>query len=254
MALDPRARFQTAAEFDEALDEDDRTRERSAADAAKAGWAARKEARGARGGAGGAGAAAGNDEAPETASGGWQSRTLMGETPRPARISRAISATTAVAVAIIIALVGAGTAGLMMRRQAQARAEAELQREAAEAHARAEAAEARTMMLLTIVVDPPNARLTIDGARVGNELRFHRDGSRHVLRAEAEGYAPEEAPFLAAGDQTLALALKKAHKRPRGPADIIKTRPDDDLDPQQVEKLQKLMQQLGNDANNALSQ
>jgi tRNA A-37 threonylcarbamoyl transferase component Bud32 len=248
MALDPRARFQTAAELDEALDEDDRTRERSAADAAKAGWAARKEVRGARGGAAG-----GGDEAPETASGGWQSRTLMGETPRPARISRAISATTAVAVAIIIALVGAGTAGLMMRRQARARAEAELQREAAEARARADAAEARTMMLLTIVVDPPNARLTIDGARVGNELRFHRDGSRHLLRAEAEGYAPEEAPFLAAGDQTLTLALKKAHKRPRGPADIIKTRPDDDnLDPRQVEKLQKLMQQLGSDANEGL--
>jgi hypothetical protein len=109
------------------------------------------------------------------------------------------------------------------------------------------------MMLLTIVVDPPNARLTIDGARVGNELRFHRDGSRHLLRAEAEGYAPEEAPFLAAGDQTLTLALKKAHKRPRGPADIIKTRPDDDnLDPRQVEKLQKLMQQLGSDANEGL--
>ena len=177
----------------------------------------------------------------------------MGETPRPARISRAISATTAVAVAIIIALVGAGTAGLMMRRQARARAAADLQREAAEARARAEAAEARTMMLLTIVVDPPGAQLTIDGARVGNELRFHRDGSRHVLRAEADGYAPEETPFLAAGDQTLTLALKKAHKRPRGPADIIKVRPDEDqLDPKQLEQLQKLMQQLGGDANEGL--
>ncbi|MCA1664856.1 MAG: serine/threonine protein kinase, partial [Myxococcales bacterium] len=147
MALDPRARFQTAAEFDEALDEDDRTRERSAADAAKAGWAARKASSGARASGAAGGGARAREEAPETASGGWQSRTLMGETPRPARISRAISATTAVAVAIIIALVGAGTAGVMMRRQARARAEAELQREAAEARARAEAAEARTMMV-----------------------------------------------------------------------------------------------------------
>ncbi|HEX8952233.1 MAG TPA: serine/threonine-protein kinase, partial [Polyangia bacterium] len=87
MALDPRARFQTAAEFDEALDEDDRTRERSAADAARAGWAARKEAR----------ASDDDDDAAGTSSGHWQSRTLMGETPRPARISRAISTTTAVA-------------------------------------------------------------------------------------------------------------------------------------------------------------
>jgi len=242
MALDPRARFQTAEEFDEALDEDDRTRERSAADAARAGWAAKKEARD----------AAAEDEASGTSSGHWQSRTLMGETPRPARISRAISTTTAVAVAIIIALVGAGTAGLMMRRQARARAEAELQREAAEARARAEAAEARTMMQLDIVVDPPTARLTIDGARVGNQIRLHRDGTRHVLRAEADGYAPEEQAFLAAGDQMLTLALKRAHHRPRGPADIIKPHEDPEVDPKQLEQLQKMMQQLGDEANGGL--
>ncbi len=243
MAIDPRARFQTAGELDEALDEDDRTRERSAADAARAGWAARRT----DGAAGGGG--------PETASGGWQSRTLMGETPRPARISRAISTTTAVAVAVIIALAGAGTAGLMMRRQARARAGAELEREAAEARARAEAAEARTMMALTVVVDPPAARLTIDGARVaGPELRLQRDGARHLLRAEADGFAAAEAPFLAAGDQTLTLALKKAHKRPRGPADLIKVHGDDEgLDPKQLERLQQLMRQLGNDANGALT-
>ena len=243
MALDPRARFQTAAEFDEALDEDDRTRERSAADAAKAGWAAKQAARG-------------DEEAAEaSSSGAWQSRTLMGETPRPARISRAISTTTAVAIAIIIALVGAGTVGVILRRQARARAEAELQREAAEARARAEAAEARTMMQLDIVVDPPTARLTIDGARVGSEIRMHRDGTRHVLRAEADGYAPEEAPFLAAGDQMLTLALKKAHHRAaqlRGPADIIKPHPDPEVDPKQLEQLQKLMQQLGNEATEGM--
>jgi tRNA A-37 threonylcarbamoyl transferase component Bud32 len=240
MAIDPRARFQTAAEFDEALDEDDRTRERSAADAARAGWAARR-------------AQEGGDEDEAASSGNWQSRTMMGETPRPARISRAISATTAVAVAIIIALVGAGTIGLIMRRQARARAEAELQREAAEARARAEAAEARTMMLLTIAVDPPTARITIDGARVsGPELRLHRDGTRHVLRAEAEGYASEEAPFLAAGDQTVSLALKKARHRPRGPGDIIKPHEEPQLDTKQLEQLQKMMQQLGDQANEGL--
>ncbi|MGZ3439403.1 MAG: serine/threonine-protein kinase [Polyangia bacterium] len=243
MAIDARARFQTAAEFDEALDEDDRTRERSAADAARAGWA-NKHA--------GDDAAAG--DGPETSSGGWQSRTLMGETPRPARISRAISATTAVAVAIIIALVLAGGTTLMMRRQAHARAEADLRREAAEARARADAAEARTLMQLTVVVDPPTARLTIDGARVpGLEMRLHRDGARHVLRAEADGYAPEEAPFLAAGDQTVTLALKRAHRRPRGPAEIIKTRDEPTIDTKGLEELQKMMKQLGSDANNALS-
>ena len=243
MAIDARARFQTAAEFDEALDEDDRTRERSAADAARAGWAAKHEG----------GAPAGGD-GPETSSGGWQSRTLMGETPRPSRISRAVSATTAVAVAIIIALVCAGGATLMMRRQARARAQAELQREAAEARARADAAEARTLMQLTIVVDPPAARLTIDGARIaGNELRLHRDGTRHRLRAEADGYVPEEAPFVAAGDQTVTLALKRAHKRPRGPADLIKTHDEPTVDTKQLEQLQKMMQQLGSDANGALS-
>jgi serine/threonine protein kinase len=243
MAIDPRARFQTAAEFDEALDEDDRTRERSAADAAKAGWAARKSAS--------------SDEAvPETASSGWQSRTLMGETPRPARMARAISTTTTIILALILALIGAGTAGLMMRRQARARATAELERESAEAHARAEAAEARTMMHLTVSVEPETARLTVDGAQVaGPSLLLHRDGARHVLRAEADGYAAAETPFLAAGDQTLTLALKKAHKRPRGPADLIKPHPDDDsLDAKQLEQLQKLMQQLGSDAKGALSQ
>jgi len=243
MALDPRARFQTAAEFDEALDEDDRTRERSAADAAAAGWATRK-------------AAGGGDDAPETASGGWQSRTLMGETPRPARMARAISTTTTVILAVILALIGAGTAGLMMRRQARARAEAELQREAAEARERAEKAEARTMMHLSVVVDPATARLTVDGAQVaGTTLVLHRDGERHVLRAEADGYTPAEAPFLAAGDQTVTLTLHKGHKRPRGPADLIKTHDGDDgLDKKQLEQLQKLMQQLGSEANGALSQ
>ncbi|HEY1587160.1 MAG TPA: hypothetical protein VGH63_15800, partial [Polyangia bacterium] len=162
-----------------------------------------------------------------------------------------------VIVAVILALVGAGVAGLMMRRQARARAEAELQRDAAEAHARAEAADARTMMHLTVTVDPETARLTVDGAQVaGPSLVLHRDGARHVLRAEADGYTPAETPFLAAGDQTLTLALKKAHKRPRGPADLIKPHGNDDdgLDAKQLQQLQKLMQQLGNDANGALSQ
>jgi hypothetical protein len=140
----------------------------------------------------------------------------------------------------------------MMRRQARARAAAELMREAAEARARAEAAEARTMMQLDIVVDPPTARLTIDGARVGNQIRLHRDGTRHVLRAEADGYAPEEQAFLAAGDQMLTLALKRAHHRPRGPADIIKPHEDPEVDPKQLEQLQKMMQQLGDEANGGL--
>jgi tRNA A-37 threonylcarbamoyl transferase component Bud32 len=261
MALDPRARFQTAAQFDEALDEDDRTRERSAADAAKAGWAARRADQG----------TPAPGDAPELASGGWQSRTLIGETPRrspPAgqrqldpslraahRIRRAISTTTVVAIAATLALVLAGGAGLMMRRQARARAEAELAREAAEARARAEAAEARTMMQLTVAVDPAAARLTVDGARVaGPVLRLQRDGARHLLRAEADGYAPEEAPFLAAGDQALTLTLKKKRGKARGPADLIKAQQEEGLDPKQLETLQKLMQQLGSEANGALSQ
>ncbi|HXU70164.1 MAG TPA: serine/threonine-protein kinase [Polyangia bacterium] len=240
MAIDPRARFQTAAEFDEALDEDDRTRERSAADVAREGWEAKRSAR--------------EDDAPDVSSSGWQSRTLMGETPRPARMARAISTTTWLLAAVILALVGAGAAGLMMRRQARARAEAELQREAAEARARAEAAEARTMMHLTVEVEPATARLTVDGAQVaGPSLVLHRDGARHVLKAEADGYAPVEAPFLAAGDQTLTLTLHR-HRRPRGPADLIKAHKDDDgVDAKQLEQLQKLMQQLGSDANGGLS-
>jgi hypothetical protein len=128
-------------------------------------------------------------------------------------------------------------------------------REAAEARARAEAAEAHTMMQLSVAVDPPGAKLTVDGARVaGPMLQLHRDGARHVLRAEADGYAPEGAPFLAAGDQTITLALKKKPKRPRGPAEIIKTHEEDGLDAKQIEQLQKLMQQLGSEANGALSQ
>ncbi|MDB4969100.1 MAG: Serine/threonine protein kinase PrkC, regulator of stationary phase [Myxococcales bacterium] len=241
MAVDPRARFQTAAEFDEALDEDDRTHERSAAAVAKAGWAARRDEKTAAG------------DAPETASGGWQSRTLMGETPRPARISRAISTTTVVALAITLALALAGSAGLIMRRQARARAEADLQHEAADARARAVAAEARTMMLLTVAVDPPTAHLTVDGALVaGPVLRLHRDGARHTLRVEAEGYLPEDAPFLAASDQSLSIALKKKGRaRPRGPADIIKPREDSGMDARQLELLQKMMKELGSEANGA---
>ena len=62
-----------------------------------------------------------------------------------------------------------------------------------------------------------------------------------MLRAEAYGYAPAEAPFLAAGDQTVTLTLHKGRKHPRGPADFIKTHDGDDgLDKKQLEQLQKL--------------
>jgi tRNA A-37 threonylcarbamoyl transferase component Bud32 len=238
MQVDPRARFQTAAELDEALDEDDRTRERSAADAAKAGWAARR--------------ARASHEEREPSSGAWLSRTLMGETPRPARISRAISTTTAVVIAVTLALAGAGAAGIIMQRHARARAEAELAREAAEAHARAEAAEARMMMSLTVAVDPASARLSVDGARVaGPVLRLHRDGARHLLHVEADGYAPEDAPFLAAGDQTLTVSLRKKGGA-RRPQNLMKPQSEPGLDGKPLEQLQKMMQQLGNDANNAL--
>ena len=85
--LDPRARFQTAARV--------RRGARRGRPHARA-LGGRRDA----GGLGGAPPSAGAEDAPETASGGWQSRTLMGETPRPARMARAISTTTTVAVAI----------------------------------------------------------------------------------------------------------------------------------------------------------
>ena len=80
-----------------------------------------------------------------------------------------------------------------------------------------------------------------------------RDKLARFVGIDPEPNAPEEAPFLAAGDQTVTLALKKAHKRPRGPADIIKPHDDPTVDTKGLEQLQKMMQQLGNDANNALS-
>ena len=177
----------------------------------------------------------------------------MGETPRPARIHRAISTTTAVAIAATLSLLVAGGAGIFMRKQAHARAEAELKREAAEARARAEAAAARTLMQLTVVVDPATARLSVDGAHVaGPLLHLQRDGARHVLRVEADGFLPQDQPFLAAGDQMIAVALKKKG-RPRGPSDLIKRHDDEGLDPKQLEMLEKMMKQLGSDANGALS-
>ena len=179
MAIDPRARFQTAARVRRSA-----RRRRSHARA----LGGRRQRRP-------AGPRAAPAPAPRTrprrrrAAGSrarsWARRRGRRAWPAPS------PTTTTVAVAIILALIGAGTAGLIMRRQAQVRAEAELRREAAEARARADAAEARTMMHLTVAVDPATARLSIDGAQVaGPSLVLHRDGGRHVLRAEADGYAP----------------------------------------------------------------
>ena len=243
MAIDPRARFQTAGELDEALDEDDRTRERSAADAARAGWAARRTDGAAGGGGAGDGVgrlavahAHGRDAAAgaHLARASRRRRQYRGGHHRARRRGHGGPDDAA-----------AGPRPRRGRARAGGGRGACARRSGRGAHDDG----------AHVVVDPPAARLTIDGARVaGPELRLQRDGARHLLRAEADGFAAAEAPFLAAGDQTLTLALKKAHKRPRGPADLIKVHGDDEgLDPKQLERLQQLMQQLGNDANGALT-
>ena len=114
----------------------------------------------------------GGDEDDAASSGNWQSRTMMGETPRPARISRAISATTAVAVALIIALVAAGTIGA--------------DHPAAGAGARRDRAAARAAGAARARMRPKRARIMLLAVAVGRRRR----GSPSMARTRGARTAP----------------------------------------------------------------
>ena len=65
---------------------------------------------------------------------------------------------------------------------------------------------------VTLEAQPPVAQLTLDGKPVGNpqSLDVERDGSHHVVRASAPGFAPEERAVDWDRDQSVAFALKPA--------------------------------------------
>ena len=225
MAVDARARFSSASEFDEALSEEDRTDQKSPTTVA--------------------GASEAEPSKPE-----WSQRsgTLMGDAYRgPTRVRRAISGAMSLVIVIGLTVVLIGGTLLVVRRVLRLRAGAELAREAEAARARVLAAPRPQFVIVTLEVDPPSARLTIDGAQVsGARLELVRDGSRHVLKAEADGYVTEERAFLTAGDQKLTIKLR--HGKTRRPArPLAGAAPVDDGDEAKMKTLQKLLDKLGDE-------
>jgi serine/threonine-protein kinase len=231
MAVDPRARYQSAAEFDEALSEEDRTDQKPAAPTVTH-------------------SSPGEPSKPE-----WSQRsvTVVGDAEKGgAGVARAISGalrpivTGAIALGLVVVL--AGGTWLVVRRVWRLRAEAELAREAAAARERVLAAPRPEFVAVTLDIEPAAARLTVDGAQVtGPKLDLVRDGSRHVLRAEADGYIPEERPFLTANDLKLTVKLKRGKAPPRRPKPVGSSPIDGDGDVDAQKTLEKLLKKLGDE-------
>jgi serine/threonine-protein kinase len=227
MQVDPRARFQSAEEFDEALSEDDRTEQKLPAPI---------------------NFPSGHEESkPEWSQ---RSKTMVGARTGGV-VRRAISGAMTLALSVGVIVILGGTTWLVARRALRLRDEARLAREAQEARARVLAAPRPDFVSVSLDVEPAGARLFVDGAQVsGPRLDILKDGKRHVLRAEADGLEPQEKPFLAAADQTITLKLKKRSKGARAPRSLTPTSLDAPApDDPSVKQLQNLIKKLGEAAS-----
>ncbi|MDP9036373.1 MAG: protein kinase [Myxococcota bacterium] len=68
---------------------------------------------------------------------------------------------------------------------------------------------------------PAQARIVIDGTLVFENpsvVTFTKDGARHAVRVEAQGYSPRDESFDANGDRTFVLALEPDKAPPRAAA------------------------------------
>ena len=178
MAIDPRARFQSAEEFDEALDEE-RSHPREAA------GAQRRAAK------------SGGLPARLVAALGDDDGALAPGRKGAARDSRAM--TLAIAAGMVVVL-GGGT-WLVVRRVWRIPARSGARRaEARAARARVLATQPPPVVQVTVEVEPKSAQLTVDGAQVGGPVvAVLKDGKRHLLRAEADGYRPRSGRFSPRG-------------------------------------------------------
>ena len=226
MAVDPRARFQSAEEMDEALSEDDRTDQKLPApinfpdghEESKPEWSER-------------------------------SKTMVGGKTSGGVVGRAISSVMTLAISAGIVVVLAGGAWLGIRWFLRWQRDQEIAREARDARARVLAAPRPEFVSLTVDVDPATARLTLDGAQVASgKLELVKDGARHSLKAEADGYQAEERPFLASSDQKITIRLKK-RRGSKLPKSLAPTQQTNDGEDPQVKQLQNLIQKLGEAAS-----
>jgi serine/threonine protein kinase len=228
MQIDPRARFQSADDFDEALSEEDRTEQKLPA---PINFPTGHE-----------------DSKPE-----WSQRsaTMMGANSGSGVVGRAISGAMTLAIVAGVLVILGGATWLVLRRVIRLRNEAEIAREAEAARARVLAAPRPEFVAVTLDVDPAAARLTLDGAQVApGKLDIVKDGGRHVLRAEADGYATEERPFLASSDQKIMLKLKKRRPGQKSPKSLGPTQiGDSQTDDKQVKQLENLIKKLGEAAS-----
>jgi hypothetical protein len=67
-------------------------------------------------------------------------------------------------------------------------------------------------IVLTLVLDPADALVTIDGAEravVDGAVRLPRDAGEHDLTVSAEGFTARTLKIRAGGDQTMTIALKE---------------------------------------------
>ncbi len=227
MAIHRGQRYQTAAELDQALAEEATTEERAPS----------------------AGRAPPSPSLPPSppalppveSSGGWpmRSETMHGGS-ETGRVRRVLSTMTLLAIFAGIGVTLAGGGWLVYRKVERAQRAAALEAELERQQPRAAEPALNPLVEVRLAVEPPTARLTIDGAPVmPPSMTLARDGTRHVLKAEAAGYQMEERPFFASGDQTLEVRLKKKHHSAKPPGD------EDKVDPAEMKRLEGLLKQLG---------
>jgi len=228
MKVDPRARFQSAQEFDEALSEDDRTDQKLPA---PINFPTGHE-----------------DSKPE-----WSQRsaTMVGAGTGQGVVRRAVSGVMSLVIAGGLIVILGGASWLVARRVLRLRAEAQIAHDAEAARARVLAAPRPDFVTVTLDVEPAGARLSVDGAQFGgSKLDIVKDGARHVLRAEADGFAMEERPFLASSDQRIVIRLKRRHGGTKTPKSLGPTQlgAPEAQDPQ-MKQLQNLLNKLGEAAS-----
>jgi serine/threonine-protein kinase len=187
MAVDARARFQSAAEFDEALAEEDRTLPKAPPSVART---------------------------VDDSHSAWsqKSNTLIPMTgeSRPPRMRKLISRAVGwgIVAGLIVTVAGGGT--IVARRLWRHYQQSQMKQEAEDTRSRVLGAPPPVFVHLTLDVQPLSAKLTLDGVAVsGPKLDLVKDGAKHVLRAEASGYQPLERAFLAGTDQSITLRLRK---------------------------------------------
>jgi serine/threonine protein kinase len=235
MALDPAARFPTAKAFADALADDDKTWERGPARATEP----------TPEGATGSGSGAWRDRTVVSAGGGGPSAATEVRSPPPHR-PRAFSSLVSWGIVLGLVVTVGGLGWLLGRRLWREWVVKERAVDAEEARRRVLAAPAPEVVSVDVRVEPAAiagvVRLYLDGSPV-RAVELPKDGLKHTLRVEADGYVTDER-MLQAPEPDGPITTPKSivvRLRKKGAAPKPKAAMSDD----QQKQLESLIKRLG---------